>query len=432
MQQLTHPLNGIESVLIYGYGIEGQSTEVYFERHYPDVRTTIYAEDNPKYQQKRDPNRYDLTVVTPGVDRRVLAEYTKARLSSNTELFFDLLSEQSRSKVLAITGTKGKSTTTKYLYELLLWLGYKAEVAGNYGKGMLEVLDSIEDLDFVVLELSSFQLENLTKSPHYAGFVNLYEDHLDRHGDMKAYFEAKSNIFRHQQEGDLLFVPDTYEKFLEPARSIFSSMAEDEEGRMVETGSVPEDYFGPESMLRAAHIRSNLGIAAEMVRRLVSNDPELEQKIKAFSLQFVPLEHRLELVTEIEGKRFVNDSQSTNQYSAIAGMEAFGDKLGTLIVGGKDKGNRYELLIDQILKQHPYVVILDTEVGQKLSTLLEGQSYDHYAVVQNFADAVELGFQFTEPGKVCLMSPAAASFDWFKNYKDRGDQFKTLVLAKKS
>lgn len=427
MQSGQSILQGVTSVLLYGYGVEGQSTEQYLRKNYPSIRITIYDKNIEKYNKNRDPARYDLVVVSPGVDRSQIRNKERARLTSNTELFFHFLPVESRGKILAITGTKGKSTTVKFLYELLEFIGKKVAVGGNYGIGMLEILDELDALDFVVLELSSFQLEFLNDSPHYAGFVNFYEDHLDRHHSMEAYFAAKANIFRHQLAGDKLFIPQGYEKFLEPARSYLASAVQDPESNIIVCNPLPIEYFEEGSTTGLSHVRGNLGIAAEIVRVTCQDDPVIEQKIKDFSRQFIPLEHRLELVMTISGKRFVNDSQSTNQYSTIAGMEAFDERLGVLMLGGKDKGNRYELLVDQILKQHPFVILFDTEVGNKVQKLLEEKKYEHYAVVKNMGDAVQLGYQFTEPGKVCLMSPAAASFDWFKNYKDRGDTFKLYV-----
>lgn len=426
--QIQIPLfTNIKTILLYGYGVEGQSTQIFLKKWYPGIKIAVYDQGIEKYSKPKNPEKYDLTIVSPGVDPKKLEQYSLATFSSNTEVFFQHLSEKNRKKILGITGTKGKSTTVKYLYDILGYLNYKVAVGGNYGVGMLELIDQIEELDYIVLELSSFQLEKLTYSPHFAGFVNLYEDHLDRHESMEEYFQAKANIFKHQKAGDLLFIPDTYTTFLEPAKGVFRSMDGDEEGRVVVTRSVPEEYFPDGSMLRAPHMRSNLGIVAEMVRILASSDSQIESKIKEFSLQFIPLPHRLELVKEIQGRRFVNDSQSTNQYSTIAGMQAFQADLGVLIIGGKDKGNRYDLLIDQVLKQQPFLVVLDTEVGATITELLEKNNYEHYVVVKNFPDAVKMGYQFTEAGKVCLLSPAAASFDWFQNYKDRGDQFRKLV-----
>jgi UDP-N-acetylmuramoyl-L-alanine---L-glutamate ligase len=427
MQQLLHGLDGVVSILIYGYGVEGISSVKFLKEQYPHIRITIYDENNLQYSQNRDLNKYDLVIVSPGVNRKSLEKYKKAVLTSATELFFELLPSEQSKKILAVTGTKGKSTTVKYLYDLLQFLGKKAELAGNFGAGVLELLPKLTELDYVVLELSSFQLEYLTHSPHFAGFVNFYEDHLDRHETMKAYFEAKSHIFKFQTEGDLLFLPSNFDKSLEPARSTFELMSKDEESRAVITEPLPFGYFEENSLLNAEYIRNNIGIVAEMVRRLEVRDPGLELKIKEFSKQFVPLEHRLELVAEFEGKQFINDSQSTNQYSTIAGMQALGQRLGVLILGGKDKQNHYELLIDEVLKLHPFLVILDTEVGKKLIDLLEKNKYENYVIAKKFSDAVDLAFDFTGPGKVCLLSPAAASFDWFKNYKDRGDQFKKLI-----
>ena len=431
-QPIVDRLNLARTILIYGLGIEGESSLAYFRKHYPEARISIYDQNNPKYSKTRNLKNFDCVVVSPGVDRKKLEFKDGQFVTSNSELFFGLLPIEAHTKILAVTGTKGKSTTVKFLYELLVHLGFSVEVGGNYGLAMLGILEEIDSLDYVVLEFSSFQLENLKASPHFAGFVNLYEDHLDRHGSMSEYFAAKANIFKYQKSDDKLFLPYNYDTFLEPARSIFTAMVNDGESRVVVTEPVPAEYFLEHSILRAGHIRANLGIVAEMVRLLTPNLADSESQIQAFCQIFEPLPHRLEFVAEIGGKTFINDSQSTNQYSTIAGMQAFGERLGTLILGGKDKGNRYDLLIDELLKLHPFVILLNTEVGNKVKELLEKTGFEHYVIVNDFASAVELGYQFTEPGKICLMSPAGASFDWFVNYKDRGDQFKALVFALES
>ena len=364
------------SILILGFGREGKSTLEFLKKYFPKQIGTADQKKSKNYLDKLED--YDVIIKSPGIP--YLPEIKKAKeegkiITSSTQLFFDLF----KGKIIGVTGTKGKSTTASLTYEVLKSGGLDVNLVGNIGKPALDSLDKVNEDSIVIYELSSFQLADLQKSPQIAVTTNLYPEHLDWHGNFEDYRKAKENIFKYQNKGDFLI---TNQSGAEAAREV---------GRLFK----------------------------------ISED-KINQVIKVFK----SLPHRLEYVGEIRGIKFYNDSLSTIPQATIYALNKLGDNIQTLIAGGFDRGIDYEILGPAIAKSGIKNLILFPETGEKIWQAVEkvnGQQEKFN--VSSMEEAVKLAFEKTEPGKIVLLSPASSSFNMFKDYEDRGDQFKKFVLA---
>ncbi len=377
----------IKKILIYGYGIEGQSTEKYLQYAYSQAVVTIFDEHKSGYSAPVDLNNFDLIFVSPGISRDKLKNIKPEKITSQVEEFFKNLSEAQRKKVIGISGTKGKSTTTKFIYEMLQRAGKDVAMGGNMGVPVL----SLNKAEYYVLELSSFQLENLKISPGIAIFLNFFDDHVDRHGGRAGYFEAKKNLWLWQKEGDVLIQPGA------------------------DVPPMKEDWFAKDSVCRAQHFRENFGTALALAKLLKIN----EKTVQETAQNFQTLPHRTEFIAEKNGVKFYNDSISTNPDSTLAAIKFFGEDLGSLILGGVSDGADYTGFLDQI-SEETNIILIDSPLSEILSS-------DRIILAKNMHEAVKLAAEKTKTGPVCLLSPAAKSFDRYSNYKARGEDFRKQV-----
>jgi UDP-N-acetylmuramoyl-L-alanine---L-glutamate ligase len=421
-------LTQAKKVLLYGYGVEGQSTEAFLKSHFPHIQVDLYDDnfsesglENKTFQKKSELcfTDYSLVIHSPGIPREKITGIEENKITSQTELFFENISEDERQKIIGITGTKGKSTTTQFCTDLLTNAGKTAKIAGNFGVPPLELLDELKtgDLDFIVFEISSFQLEHLQTSPHIAIFLNLFGDHLERHGTVEDYFLAKSNIFRYQINEDFLIMPEVSGKLLEFSRG---------NGRFVLSQELEEDLFAEDSVFRAKHFRQNLGTMRTLCQILKIEESVLEKTAQ----EFKGLSHRMELFVEKNGIRFVNDSIASNPTAAMAAVRFFGRDLGSIILGGKPSGDSWEGLLTLLLNETESIILLPN--GDSLGDIIrtcEEVNFPSERIVhaECFEEIVTLAKEKTPTGKVCLLSPGAKSFDCFKSYREKGDVFKKLV-----
>ncbi len=409
-------LTNAQKILLYGYGVEGKSTENFLKSHFPNIEIGIRddaRENNPAFED------FDIIIRSPGIPRDKIEGVREEKITSQTELFFSSLTEDQRRKIIGITGTKGKSTTTQFCIDLLNNAGKKVKIAGNFGVPPLELLDELQEgaLDFIVFEISSFQLEHLAGSPHIAIFLNLFGDHLERHGTVEEYFLAKSNIFRYQKEDDFLVVPEVSGKLLEFSRG---------KGRFVLASPLEEDLFSQDSVFRALHFRQNLGTMKTLCQ--IFNIPD--EVLAKTAQEFQGLEHRMELFAEKNDVRFVNDSIASNPTAAMAAVRFFKEDLGSIILGGKPSGDTWEELLTLIKDETRSVLLLPS--GESLGDILQATEKIHFPSerilhADTFEESVRLAGEKTPQGKVCLLSPGAKSFDCFPSYKKKGEVFKQLV-----
>jgi len=335
----------------------------------------------------------DLLVRAPAVPHtsEVLKEAERRGIPVLMEstLFFSFCSS---TRVIGITGTKGKTTATLLLERILRGAGKDVVAAGNFGRSMLEVLPRINAETWVVLELSSFQLEGLPaggRGPHVALVTSFFPDHLDRYRDLAEYAAAKSLIFRYQKEGDLLFLGKGLGGVWDVSRVKSAVVFLEEEGREL-IGSVA----------------GQLGVEV---------DPEVLG---------LPIPFRQQLVGEKDGVRFINDSCATNPGATLYGLDCFGDRV-VLIMGGTDKGLGYNELVDRINEREVPVALLSGSATEKMKVSLRRELILVETV--DLEEAVRVAFGATRPCGVLLFSPAAASFGLFEDEFDRGRKFDEIV-----
>ena len=347
-----------------------------------------------------------------------------AMVTSEMEIFFEVCP----CPILAVTGSDGKTTTTTLISEMLKAEGYKVWLGGNIGTPLLPLVREMRETDMAVVELSSFQLMDMTRSPSRALVTNLAPNHLDVHKDMDEYVDAKKNIFRFQDQNGLLVLNADNEitsGFVGNGKTVFFSRQG--EGYVdVRDGIICR---GGEEVLKTAdilipgvHNIENYMAAIAMVEGLVS-----DETIRKVATTFGGVEHRIELVRIKDGVRFYNDSIASSPSRTIAGLRSFDQKV-ILIAGGYDKHIPYDVLGPEIC-QHVKKLFLGGATGPQIRAAVEACDGEKPEIVDcgNFEAAVRAAAAAAESGDVVLMSPASAAFDQFKNFMVRGEFYKKLV-----
>lgn len=381
----------------------------------------------------------DVIFRTPGL-RPDVPELEAARargsvITSEMEVFFQVCP----CPIIAVTGSDGKTTTTTIIAELLRAAGHTVHVGGNIGHPLLAEAGSIRPTDWAVLELSSFQLMTMTRSPHIAVLTNLAPNHLDVHKSMEEYVWAKENIFRHQQPGDtaIFNLDNAITRELSahaPGRALyFSRQAEPENGVFLRGDAVISRRDGHERQimttedirLPGVHNVENYMAAIAAVDGLVPDNV-----IRTFARAFNGVEHRIELVRTWRGVRFYNDSIASSPSRTIAGLRSFKEKV-ILIAGGYDKHIPFDVLGPEVV-EHVKLLILCGATADKIRAAVEqapGYRPGHPEIldVTPFQRAVETARDRAVPGDVVTLSPACAAFDQFKNFMERGKTFKAIV-----
>ena len=401
-----------KKVAILGYGLEGRDAEKYVRSQGANI-TILDQKFDKNYLKNLD--RFDIIVRSPGVYRYlpeiINAEKKGVEITSSLKIFFD----NCPAKIIGVTGTKGKGTTSTLIYEILKNAGKDVYLAGNIGKPYLELLPKLTKDSFVVMELSSFQLIDLTKSPHIAVVLNITLDHLDWHKSKEEYINAKKNIVKYQTKNDFAVINSEYDvskSFLELTKAkiiLFSK------GKL-------ENKYKENLLLRGEHNLENIAAAVYVAKALKIKEDIILKTIRSFK----GLEHRLELVKEVKGVSFYNDSFATGPQPTIAAIRSFIEP-ETLILGGSDKGLDYEDLRIEIRKRQNVInLILIGQMGDKIGRGIKNKNILNFGK-STMENIVKKAFEITPKGGVVILSPAAASFDMFENYKDRGNQFKKAV-----
>ncbi|MDP3994979.1 MAG: UDP-N-acetylmuramoyl-L-alanine--D-glutamate ligase, partial [bacterium] len=350
-----------KGVAVLGYGLEGQDAEKYFKGLGENI-TILDKKFDEKYLSNL--NSFDIIVRSPGVYRYlpeiVEAEKKGVEITSAIKLFF----EKCPAKIIGVTGTKGKGTTSTLIYQILKKAGKDVYLAGNIGKPYLELLPVISNKSYVVLEMSSFQLIDMTKSPDIAVVLNITSDHMDWHKSVNEYVDAKKNIVRYQSASDWSVINSEYKisnsfsKLTKAKVILFSKKTLDKEYK--------EKLF-----LRGEHNFENIAAAVEVANILEIKDPIILEVVRSFK----GLEHRLEPVKTINGIAFYNDSFATGPQPTIAAIKSFTEPL-TVILGGSEKGLDYEELGREITKaRNIKTVIVIGNVGHKIISALKKAKY---------------------------------------------------------
>src|SRR2546421_440439 len=371
-------------------------------------------------------DKYDFVVSSPGIDpaSSLAQNFSKWKIDIIGEL--ELGWRSAETPVIAITGTNGKTTTTEMLAQMLSQCGQKTIACGNIGKPLSEVAREKTKYDVLTVEVSSFQLETIkTFRPSIALWLNFAPDHLDRYRSVSEYRAAKLRIFENQTADDVAIVNaiETLPKIA--ARKLtFSAYTDRADFRLVEGSIVYEDkpvLRLAETKLRGSHNIENLmaTLAAGMARGLAF------EKMVPSLCAYEPKPHRCEFVRRVGGVDYINDSKATN-LDAVEKALLAQSKPVILIAGGKDKGFDFKPLRNVVQEKVRSTILLG-EIAERIATDWSGVVKSEIAV--SLADAVERAHAAAKSGEIVLFSPGTSSFDMFKSYADRGDQFRALVQA---
>jgi UDP-N-acetylmuramoylalanine--D-glutamate ligase len=424
-----------KKIAVVGEGIEGQSSFKWLKDKGADV-TMLDEKQGKDYLDRLDD--YDLVVRSPGIKISDLEKFvSREKITSQIKIFFDLCP----SEIIGVTGTKGKGTTSSLIYEMLKIQGFDAYLGGNIGLPPFEFLDKLSAQSKVVLELSSFQLMDLKKSPHIAVMLMITSEHLDWHSSVEEYIDAKRNIVRHQNETDFAILnrdyPATNESDIYTNGKAYHVSREREaaaEGSFVkdskvwlrtEIGEVP--IVGIEEILLPGKHNLENVCATVMAAGLVGVSVE---NMASVLRTFKGLEHRLELIATINGVRYYDDSFSTTPETAIAAIKAFKDP-EVLILGGSSKNSDFTELGEVISKSENVKLIIGIgEEWERIKSQITSSKSQIPTIegAKDMTTIIAAAYKLAVPGDVVLLTPACASFGMFKNYKDRGEQFKTEVL----
>jgi len=364
-----------------------------------------------------------------------------AWVTSEMEVFVDLCP----AKIIGITGSDGKTTTTTLIYNMIKEEGYNCYLGGNIGIPLLSKIDEIKADDIVVLELSSFQLHTMRKSPHISVITNISPNHLDVHKSMEEYVEAKRNIIRYQSESDIAvlnadniytkqFASDLHAKVLWFSRlHCVETGAYVQEGEIIYSDGKDHDKVMDVSdiILPGNHNIENYLAAICAVKGFVKN-----QTIKKVASTFKGVEHRIEFVRELNGVKYYNDSIGTSPTRTIASINAFNQKV-VLIAGGYDKHIPYDEMGAVLVDKTKALILLGATAGKikqafEQETNKAGKGLDiPVFLCSSMEEAVQKAAEVSEQGDIVLMSPASASFDMYKNFEERGKHFKDIVLSLK-
>ncbi len=432
-----------KKVLILGFGREGQSTYKLIRKYLKDQRLYIadsredlmennkcLKEDNnitiisgKNYLENL--NEYDIIMKSPGISF-VGIDTTKFFHKIKSQL--ELLLEYFNVFTIGITGTKGKSTTSSLIYETLKKQDVKCMLLGNIGVPVFDYIDTINDEMTLVLEMSSHQLEYMEKSPNIAILLNVYEEHLDHYESFEKYAEAKCNIYKYQKEGDYFLYNSDNEmlnKLVKSIKGTTYTVSIKGHGDVYLKGD--QVYFNNKPIYDKNESRNLVGdynlnnimfvLAVSQILNL-----DINKTIKSIR-EFKTLEHRLELVGKYDDVLYYDNSIGTVPMATIEAIKAL-KNVDTLIIGGMDRGIDYSDFIKYLNNSDINNIICMPKTGHDIAKKLkEEKTY----VVENMEDAVKTAKRVTGKGKICLLSPAAASYGYFKNFEEKGNLYKELV-----
>lgn len=402
-------------IAILGYGREGQSTHKLIKSLLPEKEVLI-ADDKSLIADctLQDPRleNYTLYIKTPGISMKKLQALDRNKITSQTDIFLQLYSTQT----IGITGTKGKSTTSNLVYKILLDQGFDTLLAGNIGVPLLDILPSIKEDTIIVAELSAHQLQFIHTSPKVSILLNLFEEHLDHFADYKEYINSKYHIASLQTKDDtFVYNLDSLDiKTLINNSPIKSNLLTFSKGDSLE---IEPDY------LKGEHNLMNINAA------LLATQAFGAEKSKALKTakSFMPLSHRLEFVAERNGVKYYNDSISTIPQASIEAIKALKD-VQTIILGGMDRGIDYSPLTEQIDNFKIKNIVFVGQAGRRMKNEMQEKVNKFQILVSDdYSEIVKWCSINTEKGMICLLSPAASSYDMFKNFEHRGEVFSQLV-----
>ena len=433
-----------KKIVILGFGKEGLSTYEYIRKYEKDLPLIIM--DN-KYKEISiednnvtimdinydDLQNYDLIFKSPGISFKGMdISSFKDKITSQLDYFL----ANKKGYVIGITGTKGKSTTSSLIYSIISNQGYKTFLLGNIGNPIFDVMDDIDDDSYVVIEMSSHQLEYVTKSPDIAIILNLFEEHLDHYNSLDAYYKAKLNIAKFQEKDDYFLYSsdnedlDRYKDLIQTESHKYDITFEKKEGSyayLLDNHIVVNDnkIFDLENKINLKGMHNVKDIMFALTVASILN-LEKDKTIKSIC-EFKPLPHRMELVGTFNGIIFYNDSIATIPDATINAINSL-ENIDTLIIGGMDRKISYEYFINYLKNTDINNFICLPDTGHYIYEQIK--NIKNAFKVDNMEEAVKIAKKVTKKGSICLFSPAASSYGFFKNFEERGNIYKKLVEGK--
>jgi UDP-N-acetylmuramoyl-L-alanine---L-glutamate ligase len=456
LEQLARQLQGLK-VLILGFGKEGKSTYKLLSK-ITGPQNLFIADINPDAVKElsanegihphlitgesylKDLDRFDLIIKTPGIQRSILRDRVPPeRITSQTDLFMKAFNRQ----IIGITGTKGKSTTTTLLSRIIEAHTQNVVMVGNIGLPPFDLMERINPETHIVYELSAHQLDDVSNSPHIAILLNIFEEHLDHYPSMELYRKAKYRIASFQDKNDWLILNgddaglEEFSAQLNPSPKIVRFSIQQQKGdgmfghsdetiRIRVKNEVSNMDVGNRIALKGEHNLKNIMAAVGAAKILDIPDMTIQNVI----LKFEGLEHRMEHIGNFGGIEFYNDSIATIPEATMAALKTLPD-VDTLILGGRDRGIDYSELTKYLAGSSIRNFIFTGKAGERIMAGLKPlkKPGQNFFPIGHFAEMAVIIRKETLPGKICLLSPAASSYDQFRNFEERGNLFKKIAQS---
>jgi UDP-N-acetylmuramoyl-L-alanine---L-glutamate ligase len=454
---------GEKNICLLGFGREGRTSYLALRKYSPN--NTIYIADlNPEVQESfirefgtpanvsffcgvnyQDAIRKaDIILKSPGISPKSLnsEDIDRKKIFSQTDIFLRLF----RNQIIGVTGTKGKSTTVSLIYHIFNLAGRNVLLAGNIGIPPFELLEKVEPDTTIVYEMSSHQLENICISPAMAILLNIFQEHLDHYDSYKDYQLAKMNIALWQQESDIFICNQANPVLRDLLQELncpgiyYALNGLSSKGRGISftqkdlvinhgDGSHVIENVCESRKLKGEHNLINISAASLAAHIWGVGDEYIRKAVESFN----GLPHRLEFIREWMGVKYYNDSISTIPEATIEALKTFPD-VSTLLLGGFDRGIDYTILVDYLLINPLPNIIFIGKAGERILNAYKqhGKQSSTCFWFDDFGMAVKKAVSVSSPGGICLLSPAAASYDMFKNFEERGNTFRQLVLGLQS
>lgn len=416
-----------KKIAIWGLGKEGISTLQFIKNNNINCKEIAVLERKDtniegvkKLNNQKELNGYDLIFKSPGIviDKNIV---DTNRITSQTEEFIKILSKQ----IIGITGTKGKSTTSSLTYTILKQFFPNTILVGNIGIPCFNAINEIDENTNIIFELSCHQLEFIKYSPHIAVILNLFPEHLDHYKSLKNYINAKLNINKFQKNNDILIYGETCKPYINSKITNNICISDYINKRTIKTINNKIEILENETNLVGEHNLFNIAVSYYICNEIynISNE-NFKEALK----KFTGLEHRLEFVTKKEDVLYYDDSISTIGETTIEGIKAL-KNVNTLILGGMDRNIDYSNLEKFILLQENLEnIILMPDTGKRIYKELQTMENNKKCyLVKNLEEAVKKAKKVTKKNTICLLSPAAASYGFFKNFEERGNKFKEYI-----
>lgn len=443
IEKIINKISSYNNIAILGYGREGKSTYKFIRKYLSIKDLTIIDINNVlenNEELKKDNHlkiiygenyldnldEFDLIIKSPGISFKNI-DVSSIKITSQMEL----LLEVNRKNMIGITGTKGKSTTSSLIYKMLKDQNIDTYLIGNVGVPVLDEIEKYSDNTLLVIEMSSHQLEFVDLSPHIGLILNLYQDHLDHAGSVENYHNCKMNMIKFQNSDDygLVDIDNEYLKNILSKRNYKSKLLNVsinsntdiylKNNKIFLNNNLIIDVNNLKRNIEGIHNLKNIMFALLVIDIL---DLDISKAIESIS-DFGPLEHRMEYVGTYKNIKFYNDVIATIPEATIGAIETIGE-VDTLIFGGQDRGIDYFKLIDYLKESNINNFICMPSTGTKIGKLITNGKNNIF-FVDTLEEAVKLAYEVTN--KICLLSPAAPSYEFFKNFEEKGKKYKELI-----